>query len=174
LRFDGTLGPPERDGVARRLTSAGIAVASWTASRSGTRTYASLSLSSDASVIAIPGARFTAPPPIALEIVPGDPARLARLREALAGPGAPLGLLDAVAGEDSLLLELSAQASLRLVIDVVAVELGASPGSAILPLLPLPDEALTALAAATLGVADLDAARLIERYSEPLLAGGSG
>ena len=173
LRFDGVLAPSERDDVVRLLASARIEVASWTADRSGTRTYAALRLPpADASAaIDVPAARFADPAPIALEVVPHDPERLPALVRAVTGPGGTGAVADSVASAGALSLELAPGGSLRLVLDLIDVE--TSGARRIRPLLPLGDAALAALAAATLGIPDLDASRLIETFAEPLLAGGA-
>ncbi len=182
LRFDGSLAKAQRDVVAHALTSSGIEVASWTEAASTPRTYAALRLKSDAETHPDPNAaaeivsrsgaaRFDEPALLALEIRPRDPSRLPALRHALEAPGRPAGVLDVAAGTNALVLELDARASLRLVLDVIDCELTPSPGRTIIPLLPLSDEALATFAATGLGVLDLDARRLIETFSEPLLAG---
>jgi hypothetical protein len=175
IRFDGVPGVAGRDELVRLLSSAGIEVASWTASRSGARTYAALALpagaEAEAAASGIAGARFAVPAPLAFEIVPREPARLAALQHALGGAGRPTGVVEAVLDATSLLLELEPRTSLRLVLDVLDGELAHAPGRTVVPLLPLSDEALAAFAGATLSVAGLDASRLIEHYSEPLLAG---
>lgn len=173
LRFDGALGPERRDAVATALSSAGIAVASWTQARSAPRTYASLELPPEAAPDAASrggAARFDEPALVVLEIAPNAPSRLAALGAALGGPGAPAGVLDVVAGESSVLVEMDPRASLRLLLDVVDSEFGAWPARTVTPLLPLSDASLAALASATLAIPDLDARRLIETFSEPLLA----
>ena len=80
-------------------------------------------------------------------------------------------MVDSVASAGALSLELAPGGSLRLVLDLIDVE--TSGARRIRPLLPLGDAALAALAAATLGIPDLDASRLIETFAEPLLAGGA-
>ena len=182
LRFDGVLGLAERNEVARLLSSSGIAVASWTQSRSGERTYAALRLpEGSAAVPAVAGpmgsapftrARFAEPPPLAFEVVPQDRATLAALRDAFSGPGRAAVVQDVCPASESLLVELAPEASLRLVLDIVDGVLARAPARSIVPLLTLLDAALAALAAATLGVADLSATRIIEYYSDQLLAGG--
>jgi hypothetical protein len=174
LRFDGALAQTQRDGIAHALTSSGIEVASWSQAASMPRTYAALHLKSDAETEAASlcgAARFDEPALLALEITPRDPMRLSALRRALEGPGRPAGVIDVAAGPAALVVELATQASLRLVLDTIDCELRPSPGRTIVPLLPLGDEALAAFAASGLGVLDLDARRLIETFSEPLLAG---
>ena len=116
-------------------------------------------------------ARATDPAPIALEVVPHDPERLPALVRALTGPGGAGAVVDSVASAGALSLELAPGSSLRLVLDLIDVE--TSGARRIRPLLPLGDAALAALAAATLGIPDLDASRLIETFAEPLLAGGA-
>jgi hypothetical protein len=108
-----------------------------------------------------------------MEIVPKDAAMLPALRSAFAGPGRAASVRDVCSAADSLIVELAPDASVRLLLDIVDAELAHAPGRSIAPLLPLADSALSALAAATLGVGDLSATRLIEHFSEPLLAGGN-
>ena len=67
-----------------------------------------------------------------------------------------------------------ATTSLRLLVDVVDAELERSPGRRIIPLFPLSDATLAGFAAATLRAPEIEVARLIETYIEPLLEGASG
>ncbi len=110
---------------------------------------------------------------LALEITPREAELLPALERALGGPGRPAGIREAAAGQGGLVLECDREVSLRLVLDLIDLELAPSPGRTIAPLLPLSDACLTAFAAATLGVPDLDANRLIETFSGPLLSGGA-
>ena len=82
-------------------------------------------------------------------------------------------MLDSALGDAAILVELQQGPALRLVLDLIDVELARAPGRTVTPLLPLSDETLAVLAAATLGVPELDATRLIETFSEPLLAHGA-
>ncbi len=175
LSFDGEMDRTRRHEVARGLGSAGAEVTSWGAARSLPRTYAALRLKDDANLEALAqefGARAVDAPLVVVEITPRDPSRLPALAEALGGSGRPAGVVAAARSESSLVVELDdAITPLRLILDVVDVELNGAPGRRIEPLLPLRDETLAAFAGATLAVGDLDAGRLIETYAEPLLNG---
>jgi hypothetical protein len=60
---------------------------------------------------------------------------------------------------------------LRLIVDLVDVELERRPGRTITPLVALDDDALAGLAAAVLATPEIDRSRVLETYVEPLLAG---
>jgi hypothetical protein len=170
IRFDGTLGPAERESAARVLSSAGVAVTSWNAARSSPRTYASLRLPERFDVAAGPPELppIRVPAPLVLEFA--GPAGAARtwLRDALLGPGRPAGILDGVEFENDFLLEVDERKTpLRTVLDVIRLEAGER--IEVVPLLGLTDATLTGFAAATLGIAGLEVAALLETHSEPLL-----
>jgi hypothetical protein len=57
-----------------------------------------------------------------------------------------------------------------LIVDTIDGELSNAPGRSIVPLVPLSDENIAAFAAAALHAPQLDAARILERHIEPLLA----
>jgi hypothetical protein len=102
--------------------------------------------------------------------VPDHRRRLAALAHALGGPGRPAGVAEATLTEDSLVVELNtATTPLSLVLDLVDVELETAPGRRIVPLIPLTDATLAALARDLVGDPALDLSRLIETYTEPLL-----
>ena len=168
LRYDGVLAPRERDETTRSLASAGIAVTSWNAA-SG-RTYARVTLpASLSSATELPG-RIDEPPLVVLRVIPDAPPGLALVHDALAGPGRPLGVVDARLDDDTLVVELDASRTpLALLVAVVDIALGAAAKRRIEPLLPLDDATLSAFAGALLGEPDLDSSRLIETHLEPLI-----
>jgi hypothetical protein len=174
LRFDGVLASGEREAVARLLSSTGVEVASWTEAQTLPLTYAAAELPEDVPEPAVSGGRFTEPRPAAFEIVPRHPLTLAALARALGGPGRPACIVECRAGSGGIVVECTAGASLRLILDVVDAELSASPGRTVRALLPVDDAALTAFAGATLAIDGLDGARLIETFSTPLLSRGRG
>ncbi len=169
IRFDGTLGLAERESAARVLSSAGIAVTSWNAARSAARTYASLHLPERFGRAASPPGLppICAPAPLVLEFESPNGASRAWVRHALLGPGRPAGL-EGVESEGGFLLELDERRTpLRIVLDLIRLEAGERV--AVIPLFGLTDATLTAFAGATLGVAGLNVAALLETHSEPLL-----
>ncbi len=169
IRFDGTLGLLERESAARVLSSAGVAVTSWNAARSVARTYASLRLPEDFDLAAgLPDLPpVSAPAPLVLEFAAPHDAARAWLRGALLGPGRPAGL-EGVEAEGGFLLEIDERKTpLRRVLDLIRLEAGERV--AVVPLLGLTDATLAAFAGATLGIAGLGVAALLETHSEPLL-----
>jgi hypothetical protein len=110
-----------------------------------------------------------------LEIVPSHRERVRALGEALGGEARPAGILDCFATNESVLLEFDDRITpLSLIVDLVDIELQAAPGRRIVPLFGLSDVALAAFTADLLSEPQLDASRLIETYSEPLLAALEG
>ena len=182
LRIDGTLAEGERESLSRALTSARVAVRSWGEASVVPRTYVMLDLPPDfeppvdgaaptAQRLALPpGSRFDEPPLCVLEIALHERSRVGAVARALGGPGRPAAVVEVHAGERAVLVEFTQQTPLRLIVDIVDAELEHAPGRTVRPLLPLTDDALAAFAGATLGIADLDANRLIETFTEPLLA----
>ena len=150
---------------------------SWAVARCG-RSYAIVRLASGSDLAALGeklGAQVDEPPLVILDVLPRDPERIPALVQALAGPGRPSGVVDAKASGDSVTVELNeGTTSLRLLVDVVDAELERSPGRRILPLFPLGDVTITAFAASTLRAPEIDASRLVETYTEPLLQGAKG
>jgi hypothetical protein len=168
LRYDGVLAPREREKMARSLASAGVAVTSWNAAAG--RTYARVALAgSPTSAAELPG-RIDEPPLTVLRLIPDTPPDLARVRDALGGPGRPLGVVDARLDDGTLVVELDTSLTpLALLVAVVDVALGGAARRRIEPLLPLDDATLTAFAGALLGEPELDSSRLIETHLEPLI-----
>ncbi|MBV9104079.1 MAG: hypothetical protein JO060_10850 [Candidatus Eremiobacteraeota bacterium] len=115
--------------------------------------------------------RIDEPPLIVLDVEVCDPNAIPRLRQALAGRAAPVGVVSALRTISGVLIELDdARTPLAFLMDLIDAEVGPGPAARrICPLLELPDRALVRLAAATLHVPELDETRLIETYSEPLL-----
>jgi hypothetical protein len=174
-RFEHVLAPSERAAAVAALDSAGAKVTSWGTARTG-RDYARLALSSAADIERVRAAidgRVDEPALTVLDIVPREPERLAALLRALAGPGRPAGIIEASPGTGAICVELDERTTpLRLVVDIVDLELARVPGRSIAPVLPLGDESLTAFAAATLAAPEIDQSRLVETYLDPLLRGG--
>jgi len=95
-------------------------------------------------------------------VVVGDPLARANVLEALAGPGAPTGILTCAADGNAIRLTFDDERSAPELIDaLIAIETAYVPTRAAL----FPDAAAAAAAAAR-GLAEpaLDAARLIETY----------
>jgi hypothetical protein len=119
-------------------------------------------------------AHIGAPAPVVLDVIPRDGGCVEALVRALNGSGGPAGVADVRSSGDALTLEFDdALTPLRLIVDVIDAELELSPGRQIVPLFPLGDEIATRFAAATLRAPEIDVARLLETYSEPLLSNGS-
>ncbi len=176
VRYDGVLGPRERDEVVRSLRSTGADVTSWNAAAG--RTYSRVRLQSDGEAEALAllrrDARVDVPPLAVLRVEPLWPSALPALFAALAGPGRPAGVVDArTDGARALIVELDcATTSPALLLALIDVELRPAPGRRIVPLFAFDDDVLAAFAGAILREPDLDASRLIETYLEPLLQGG--
>ena len=172
IRFDRVLAQGERAAAVRALDSCGVKPTSWAVARCG-RSYAIVGLASGSDLAALGeklGARVDEPPLVILDVLPRDPERIPALLQALAGPGRPAGVVDAKASGDSVTVELNEGAtSLRLLVDVVDAEL-----ERILPLFPLGDATITAFAASTMRAPEIEASRLVETYTEPLLQGAEG
>ncbi len=158
VRFDGVLGPSEREAATRPYVSAGATVTSW--ETTGSRSYATLAV-----------AAGPAPPALAvLRVEPEAKRLLPSVRAALGGAGAPAGIGDVYADGDALVVEFAPDRSpLALVVAAIDAELLTAPGRRIALLVPLDDDALAAYAGFVLGEPGLTAARLIETYVEPLL-----
>jgi hypothetical protein len=177
VRFDGVLGPRERDDTVRALRSTAADVTSW--NDAAGRTYARISFDGARADAALDPlrefARVDVPPLAIWRIEPHDAHRRSRLLHALGGPGRPAGIVDArTDGERALVVEFDcARSAPAFVLALVDVELRGSPGRRIEPLLPLEDTDLAALAGALLREPDLSAERLIETHLEPLLARGA-
>jgi hypothetical protein len=175
-RFERVLAPSERAAAVAALDSAGAKVTSWGSARTG-KDFAQLALSANADLEAVRGAvnaRIDEPALTILEIVPREPHRLDALLRALAGPGRPAGVVEATLGGEAICVELDERTTpLRLLADIVDVELASAPGRSIAPILPLGDASLTAFAAATLAAPEIDSSRLVETYVAPLLRGGA-
>ena len=171
VRFDRVLGEDERRELTRDLRSAGIATGPWRSPPGSERTYTSLHLDSAEPPHALErsGARIHEPALTILELAPEHHASLNALAEALGGAGAPLGVRDCSRLTDALLVELDESVTpLATLVDVIDIELARTPGRRIVPVLGLSDERLAAFAAATLFDPALDAARLIETYTESM------
>lgn len=176
LRFDHVLADDERTEVMRALGSQ--AKLTFCSPQAGAgRTYALVSLPASAELAALPAAldaRVDEPPLVVLAVVPYRRVHLGALVRALAGPGRPVGIIDARTVDEGLIVELDdTRTPLSLVVDAIDVELRDTPGRTIVPLLGLRDETLAAFAAATLAAPEIDRARLIETWVEPLLAAGA-
>lgn len=177
LRFDSVLGEDARAEVATRLTLQGARLTSWSPQPAVGRTYAQVEFEggcpAESLRSAIGAARVDEPPLIVLDVQPREPGgrTLARLLEALTGPAAPAGVVGALATERGLVVELDpAKSSLALVVDLIDVELHrGNQERTITPLLPLSDQTLASLAAWVLAAPEIDATRLIETYTEPLI-----
>lgn len=110
-----------------------------------------------------------APPLTLLSIRASGP--VGRLFDAVAGPGRPAGVLEAYVEGNQTIVELdSTKTPLPLLVDVIDIELPHRARS-IVPLFGLSDEELAGLASAALRAPELDASRILERFTEPLLAG---
>ncbi len=160
VRFDGVLGPSEREEATRAYRSAGATVTSWAAS--GARSYATLAFAPD---------DRSMPSPLAvLRITPSGPRDLRALEIALAGRGLPAGISDAYRDDNAVVIEFDpGRSPLALVVATIDAELAAA-GRTIEEIVPLDDATLAAYAGFLLGDPALDASRLIETYLEPLIA----
>jgi hypothetical protein len=170
VTYDSVLAADERDSASRELASAGAAVTSWIVAAG--RTYAALACAPDASLGAArrQGARFYEPPLAVLRVEP-DTLRSARvLHDVFSGPGRLVGVLDARLDGPAVVIEVDSTVTpLALVVVAIDAELSFAPGRRIVPLLPLADGALVALAGTLLSEPDLAVSRLIETHLEPLL-----
>jgi hypothetical protein len=174
VRIDGVLAEEEREVVAQVMSSLGAHPSSLRSHGRLGRTYGLLELDEHCDLAllskALADARFTEPPPAIVEIVPDHERRLPALVHALGGPGRPAGVLDAVSTAHSLVLEIDVtKTALSLILDIVDVELQTAPGRRIIPIIPLTDTMLAALARDLVGDPALDISRLIETYTEPML-----
>jgi hypothetical protein len=155
------------------LLSCAVTPTSWKVAESVGRTYLRCELegSPDATPLLeeAGAARVDVPPLVVLEIVPVAGIGLAALGEALGGRGRPLGIVSCTRAASSLIVELNERvSSLDLVVALTDSELRGN-ARRIAPLLPLEDEVLARFAGARLGAPELDAASMIETYTEPLL-----
>jgi len=175
VRFDREFATSERADVARTLRSAGARVTSWKAAAG--RTYATVQLAPHANADAsasVARATVFEPPLVVLRIVPDALRRLTALEDALAGPGRPRGVRDAVREPNALVVEVDPRETpLALIVALIDRELRSAPGRTIEPLVALDDETLAAFAGHELREPGLDASRLIETHLEPLLAEAS-
>ena len=174
VRIDGVLAEEEREAASQRMTSFGAHLSFSRAHAAARRTYGFLSLADGADLTALAqalgNAQLHEPPLAIVEIVPDHPRRLPALTHALGGPGCPAGIVDARTTANSLVLEVDANKTpLSLVLDIVDCELETAPGRRIIPLIPFTGEMLAALARDLINDPALDASRLIETYTEPLL-----
>ncbi|HTV73300.1 MAG TPA: hypothetical protein VME66_06335 [Candidatus Acidoferrales bacterium] len=173
VRIDGVLAEEEREAASQRVSSFGAHLASLRPHPGVARTYGLLHFDDGCDLTALArilGARLDEPPLAILEIVPDHERRLPAIAHALWGPGRPAGVADATLTSTSLVVEVNiAKTPLTLILDLVDVELQTAPGRQIVPLIPLTDAALTALARDLVRDPALDLSRLIEMYTEPLL-----
>jgi hypothetical protein len=173
VRYDGVLGPSERDETVRSLRSTGADVTSW--SVAGGRTYCRVRVNAadeSAARAALPrAARVDLPPLGVMRVEPFWPAALPALRHALGGPGRPAGVVDLRSdGSAALVVDFDCRRTAPdLIVAVIDAELRAFPGRRITPVLPFEDDVLAAFAGALLSEPDVDASRLIETHLEPLL-----
>jgi len=178
VRFDSVLGEGERAELSTLLGLSGARLASWNPAEIAGRTYARVEydhLSPREALAGMPRiARIDDPPLAVLAIEPDDSAAVDRLFIALAGPAGPAGVVDAVRAARALVVEVDvARTPLALIADIVDVEVAlGAPGRRIRPLIGLGDEVLARFAGDVLAER-LDAACLIETYSEPLVRGGT-
>lgn len=173
VRFDRALVEQERAEAARALLARGCEITAWKSVAPFPLTFAQAILRAGADPRAAEretGARICEPPAVVLAIAPQRPKTIPALAEALGGKGAPAGVTACAASGAALLLELDAGVTpLDFVVKLIDVELRYAPGRSIVALFDLPDDVLAAFAAATLECPDLDASRLIETYTEPML-----
>lgn len=175
VRYDGVLGPRERDDTVRSLRSTGADVTSWNVA--GGRTYSRVRFESAGEAAALALLRRTArvdvPPLAVLRVEPLWPNAFPALRDALAGPGRPAGVVDARPdGTSAVIVELDCRKTTpAFLVALIDVELRAAPGRRIVPVLAFDDGVLAAFAGTMLREPDLDGSRLIETYLEPLLRG---
>lgn len=153
VRFDGVLGPNERDEATRSYISDGATVTSWKAT--GTRTYVTFEV----------GPALAIPALAVLRVTPNARRRLPALHSALGGAGAPAAVYAAYLDGDAVVVEFDPRrTSLSLVVATIDAELRAAPGRTIEPLVPIDDDTLCAFAGDVLGEPLLDVSRLIETY----------
>ncbi len=175
VRYDGVLGPRERDETVRSLGSTGADVTSWNVA--GGRTYSRVRLEPAGETAALAflrrDARVDVPALAVLRVEPLWPSTLPALFDALGGPGRPAGVVDVRPdGDSALIVELDCRTTApALLLALIDVELRAAPGRRIVPLLPFDDDVLATFAGAMLHEPNLDRSRLIETYLEPLLRG---
>jgi hypothetical protein len=176
VRYDGVLGPSERDETVRSLRSTGVDVTSWNVAAGRTYFRARLAAGAEPAALASRGAavRVDVPPLAILRVRPLWPAALPGVRNALAGAGRPAGMVEVRPdGAGALVVEFDCRGTApALVVALIDAELKAAPGRRIEPLLPLEDDVLAALAGALLAEPAIDGSRLIETYLEPLLQAG--
>jgi hypothetical protein len=175
VRFDSVLGDGERGELVAALSSNAARLTSWTPCPDAGLTYALVrhrDAGASAAVRALPhAAAVDEPALVVLEVAPLAAAARRRVRDALAGRCGLEGVRALHETAGALIVEFDAALSaLSLLVDLIEVE-AREPRPQMRPLLALDDGVLAAFAGASLGVPDLDAARVIETFSEPLLAG---
>ena len=167
VRFEGALTESERTAAGQAVELTGARVASW--NRGAGRTYATLALGGatlDGLRAALAPAEVDEPPVLVVAVRPAAPAALGRLERALAGNGRPAGIRFARCDDGRLILELDeARTSLGFVLDAIDAVLGLQSGREIVPLSPLGDATLAALAARVLQAPQIDAERVLERHA---------
>jgi hypothetical protein len=174
VRIDGILAVSEREAVSRAIAYPAGRLLSWSARPDIPRTYAMFVLPVGYDAVAIAGAlpagaRVHDPALVVLEIVAEQRRCSQALEHALCGAGRLSGIVDTVRTGSGMLVELDcARTPLSLLIDLIDVELAHAPGRAIVPLLPIDDTVLAAMARDLLGDPALDVSRLIETYTEAL------
>jgi hypothetical protein len=164
------LGDDERGLFERGVTSRWVHLASWAPHPPSGRTYARLTFSGpsprEAILAAYPAAEVREPALCVLAISVDDATARARVRDALGGPGAPVGILDAREIEGGIAIELDdVRTPLTLVVDLIDLETAGS-GRRIEPLAGLRDETLAAFAATALATPQIDRVRIVETHLE--------
>ncbi len=175
VRYDGVLGPRERDDTVRSLRSTGADVTSWNVAAGRTYSRVRLESAGEAAALALlrRDARVDVPALGVLRVEPLWSHTVPALFDALSGPGGPAGIVDVRPdGAAALIVELDCRITPpALVLALIDVELRTAPGRRIVPLLAFDDDVLTAFAGTLLHEPGLDGSRLIETYVEPLLRG---
>jgi hypothetical protein len=170
VRIDDVLA--EREEISHAITSLRGEVVSWNPRPDLRRTYGLLAVPPECDAAALLRAlhahvRLNDPALVVLEVIPDRLRCLAALQHALGGAGRPVGIVDVVRTDNSLLLELDAACTpLSLVVDTIDVELEQAPGRRVVFLLPPDDAVLAGFARDLLNDPALDASRLIETYVE--------
>jgi len=167
VRFGDALDQHERESATRTLRSVGATATSWKTAAG--RTYAGLELDdmADPGVVRerVASARLDVPPLRVFRIRPLHGHLPARLSDALGGAGRPSGVVDVMIDDDAFVVEFDTRTPPSLIIALIDIELAAAPGRTIEPLVPLDDATLAAFAGDVLGIADLDADRIIETHT---------
>jgi len=166
LSFDGKLDERRRAALEEIINREG-GTAQWRTSESAARSYALLELpdGSDAGALraVVQGAVYDRPI-IALALFPAVAEALPALREALAGPGRPAGLLASYPCEGGVAIEWDPSVTpARVIFGLIDVELERFASGRVAEMLaPLPASTAASIAASGLQAPEIAARRILE------------